>query len=118
MHDPPQSMSPVGHAQAPVALHVNVEFAQAMHTAPAGAHCVELRGLTHVPVADVQHPVEHEVESHTHAPVELHSWPLAALHVVMHATPLMPQFGATLGWQLPFTSQQPSGHECASHMQT
>jgi hypothetical protein len=64
------------------------------------------------PVAS-QQPPGHEVASHTHVPVPLHSCPCLQ---PTQAAPLTPHAAFVGVTQLPVTSQQPLGHEAASQM--
>ena len=66
------------------------------------AHVVEL----------LQHPPEHELAVQTHCPLPLHASPLP------HAWQLAPPTPHALlldAWHWPLASQQPLGHEAASH---
>jgi hypothetical protein len=69
LHAWPEAQAPQATPPAPQEAFVSEEYA------------------SHVPL-DVQQPLEHEVESHTHWPLPLHAWP--AGHAP-HAAPPFPQ---------------------------
>jgi len=100
-HAPPEHDWPLTHAA---------------HAPPPAPHwaavCAGKR--TQAPVGS-QHPPGHEVASHAHWPVALHSLPDA--HAA-HALPPVPHDTlpcAEYRWQSPAAVQQPSGHEVGLH---
>jgi hypothetical protein len=96
--------------------------AQVPHSEPPApqelADCVEYG--THVPpTVAVQHPLGHDVASHTHVPLLLsHSCPLAQPPHVAPPVPHEPLLWVLHSSQVPVAppTQQPPAHELASHV--
>jgi hypothetical protein len=63
----------------------------------------------------LQHPFEHEVASHTHAPDALHACPCEQ---ALHDAPATPQVATPDFWHWPEASQHPVGQEAGVHAHT
>ncbi len=68
----------------------------------------------------LQQPPGHDVASHTHWPLPLHSWPVAHAAQVAPPVPHDALDSEPYGSQVPVLPplQQPLGHDVASHTQT
>jgi hypothetical protein len=66
MHEPPHTSSPVAQPHVPSEKHEYDELLHDEQIPPATAQWFHAIGVTHGPVADEQHPVLHEVTSHSH----------------------------------------------------
>jgi len=110
-HDePPHVHAPKEHASP---------LLQGLQLAPAAPHCVmdcEAYG-THV--LPLQQPPGHEVASHTHLPLGVHSWPVAHGPQVAPPVPHEPFDSEANASQVPLVppTQQPFGQVFGSHEQ-
>lgn len=117
--------------QRPASQRSLIAGSQARHCCPGAAHAIPLVGVQTLPA---QHPLGHDVASHTHAP-PTQRWPAVQaapppqLHVpsiaqrseltVSHAAHAIPGAAHVVGESTSHVAplQQPLGHDVASHTQ-
>lgn len=111
------TQQPTGHD---VALQTHVPAAPHSSPVPHAAHAapgvpqVALLSAWHIPVVS-QQPVGHDVALQTHLPVASQLWPCAQ---ATHAAPPAPHWpipSLARATHVPVASQQPPGHDAASH---
>ncbi len=135
-HDPPTQRCPEAHAAAvphehwPPAQPSARAGSQAAHAWPLVPQLDTVGGETQI--VPEQHPLGHEVGSHTHAPLAqrcpgAHDAPEPHMHCppvqlsasegsqATHAFPPTPQLAGVGGEMQVVPEQQPLGHEAASH---